>query len=159
MRNSLALGLAVAILKLSYADVIELDNQDAQVCKQQLLNTKADKYGYKFPVIVDYSPNCGACTLYLPIVEAASNSAKYKDRLTFFKIKQWDASDAVKKDCLGEGDTWAFPRTSIRVIYTNPSSGENRWYNPREVSSEVSTLEGLEKLLDLGTYSGGINIQ
>jgi len=78
----LALPL-IAGFTYTQADVIELDNQDPQICKQQLLAAKSIQEWLKFPIIVDYSPTCGACRTYLPIFEAASNNKKYKDIYLF----------------------------------------------------------------------------
>ncbi len=108
MKKLLALSVAMATLNFACADIIELDMQNADICRKQILSAKTDTV-----VIVDYDPGCGAWQYFEPGYENVAVKKEYLEKYTFFKAQQWNATDEVRSKCLQETGLSASPRTKI----------------------------------------------
>lgn len=118
----MAISLFLPIFNAN-AEVIELNNQDAAICLKQLKDNPSD-----VAIIIDYSPTCGGCISYEPIYQKVA--LEHPER-KFFRVKQWETSDAVKKDCLQETGPSAVPRTKYVVKLNH--EGKTYIFNPLKV--------------------------
>jgi thiol-disulfide isomerase/thioredoxin len=124
MKQTIKFGLIVTsslfLTAYSNADIIELDMQNGDKCRQQITTAK-DQY----PIILDYSPSCGACQRYMPIYDQVAS--KYPQR-AFFKAREWEATEEVKVKCLQETGSSAVPRPRAVWQFVD-ASGKQRLLN------------------------------
>jgi len=151
MKKYLAFCLASIALNCVYADVIELDNKNAQKCINQLTEAKNN-----MPIILEYLDYCPAYHDFLPIYEkSASDHSKY----TFYKVNDVGITDEVKDKCLGQGSSYRFISPKVTVNLISPAS-DKYLYGIIPIRSDIGSLKApfsaddLDYLLrDLDSFS------
>ncbi|GEM_PF-6691412 len=141
-----------------FADpVIELDNQNAARCIQQISSVQDE-----FPVVLIYEKQCPYAKIFLPTYQSVSSDPSQQGR-AFFEYDFSNEQRDVLAQCLGldANAILASPTVTVILQMTDPETGKNlrsmplrAWggtkTDPTDPSKFVSiSPEELEHIIDL----------
>jgi hypothetical protein len=142
--KSVLLGVMLTLCNVGYAEIIELDNQDPDHCRQQVISDKDD-----VPVVLAYFSWCEPAKEFIQnIFEPV---AKEHPERTFFKFNMDNTSDwQAFNHCLQLSGHLGSPTSIIYKKFTNPQTGAKILIGPLRMSvgSNVTKEEFL-KLIDM----------